>query len=95
MSIDLDLPSQMIGRAKVEFNGELIAYKQILKGHVIHIRFSDIIAYNQWWKVADHVHRCYDKDLIVTHFIPYANDHDPIELVAIEHHAALRRQRSN
>ncbi len=91
----MDLVSQVIGRAKVEFKGELIAYQATSEGHDIRIKFSDVVTYNQWWKIAEHVWRCYDKDLIVVHLIPYANDHDPVKLTTIELHAALRRQRSN
>jgi hypothetical protein len=87
----MDTVSHIIGVAKVEFNGELVTYEATPTGHRILILFSDLVTYNDYWKVADHVERCYNDDLVVEHFVPYADDHDPVQRTATRLYAQLQQ----
>ena len=91
----MDKVSHIIGMAMVEYDGELIAYEATPQGHKVCILFTDIATYNQWWKVANHVKRCYDKDLVVEHFIPYRDDHDPVKRMATQLYNELRTMEMN
>jgi hypothetical protein len=87
----MDKVSHIIGVAKVEFDGELVSYEATPKGHRVCILFNSITTYNEYWKVADHVQKCYCDDLIVEHFIPYSDDHDPVKRTATRLYAQLQR----
>jgi hypothetical protein len=88
----MDKVAEIIGVANVEFEGELIAYEADRDGHRVVLLFNDIATYNQYWKVADHVHRCYNKDLVVEHLVPYESDHDPVKRIATQLFAQMREQ---
>jgi hypothetical protein len=86
----MDRVSQIIGRSVVEFDGELIAYEAQPNGHQVIFLFPDVISYNRWWQSSTYIQKCWDKDLVVEHFIPYDDDHDPVKRIATQLYASMK-----
>ena len=87
----MDKVAQIIGMAGVEFDAELLAYEAQEKGHFVSIIFPDVRTYNEWWKTANYIKRCYDRELAVDHLIPYEGDHDPVKRIAAQLYAHMRQ----
>ncbi len=91
----MDKAAQILGRANIEFDGELILYQAKPNGHLFILVFPDVVSYNKWWQSSTYIQKCHTEDLIVEHFVPYDNDHDPAKQLATELYAQIKQIRSN